>query len=226
MIKYVLFDVDDTIIDFRKSAELCFQRFSDKYGWGISGVDVCECFYSTTLPMWKEVDKGTLTGRELRRIRWPMVFKNLGLKVEGEETFEETFREGIGEAAIPIPNSKEVLEALSKKYTIGIASNAYLAQQSKRLELLDYKKYIKYYFTSMDIGTEKPHREFYEHCLREMGNPDPDSVIMIGDSPTADVQGAKNMGLKTCFFNKRGLDPTLVDADYIIDDLKELLDIL
>ncbi len=226
MIKYVLFDVDDTIIDWRKSACICFQRLSDKGGWGLSGEEIYDVFIATTKPLWEKVDRGELTGRELRKMRWPLVFKNLGLEVSGAENYEEVFREELGGCAVAIENAKEVLEELSKKYPLGIASNAYFKQQSERLELLDFKKYFTYFFTSMDIGTEKPHREFYEYCLREMGNPDPASVLMVGDSPTADVEGSKNMGFRACFFNKRGLDPECVNADYIINDLKELLDIL
>ena len=226
MIKFVLFDVDDTIIDWRKSANICFQRLSDKGGWGLSGEEIYDVFLSTTKPLWEKVDRGELTGRELRKMRWPLVFENLGLEVAGAENYEEVFREELGSCAVAIENAKEVLETLSEKYILGIASNAYFKQQNERLELLDFKKYITYFFTSMDIGTEKPHREFYKYCLNEMGDPDPASVIMIGDSPTADVEGAKNMGLKACFFNKRKLDPESVNADYIINDLKELLDIL
>ena len=226
MIKYVLLDVDDTIIDWKKSACICFQRLSQKSGWGLSGEEIYDVFISTTKPLWEKVDSGELSGRELRKMRWPLVFKNMGLEVEGAENYEEVFRKELGGCAVPIENADEVLEYLSKKYTLGIASNAYFEQQSKRLELLDFKKYFTYFFTSMDIGTEKPRREFFEHCLKEMGSPDPESVIMIGDSPTADVGGAKNAGFKACFFNKRKLDPESVNADYIINDLKELLDIL
>lgn len=226
MIKFILFDVDDTIIDWKKSAQICFQNLSDKGKWGLSGEEIYDVFLSTTKPLWEKVDKGEMTGVELRKMRWPLVLKNLGLEVEGAENYEEVFRAELSFCAVPVENAKEVLEKLSKKYPLGIASNAYMKQQSDRLTLLDFKKYFTYLFTSMDVGAEKPHREFYEHCLKEMGNPDPESVLMIGDSPTADVEGSKNAGLRACFLNKRGLDPNDVDADYIINDLKELLDIL
>ena len=78
----------------------------------------------------------------------------------------------------------------------------------------------------MDIGFEKPHREFFEYCLKQIGTDDPQSVLMIGDNPVSDVFGAKNVGLRACFFNKRGISTEQVSADYIISDLKELLDIL
>lgn len=226
MIKYVLFDVDDTIIDWKKSAHLCFQRLSDKCGWGLSGEEIYDVFISTTRPLWEKVERGELTGPELRAMRWILVFENLKLNVEGAETYEQVFREELSGAAVPVENAQEVLECLSKKYTLGIASNAYLKQQSDRLALLDYKKYFNYFFTSMELGFEKPHREFYEHCLKEMGSPDPDSVLMVGDNPIADADGAKRAGLKSCWLNRRAQSTERVSADYIITDLKELLDIL
>lgn len=226
MIKTVLFDVDDTIIDWKKSAQICFQRLSDKGGWGFNGEKIYEVFYSTTRPLWEKVERGEFTGPELRKMRWTLVFENLGLKVEGAENYEEVFREEVSNAAVSVENAKEVLEYLSEKYTLGVASNAYLKQQCDRLQLLDYKKYFSHIFTSMEIGFEKPHREFYEHCLKELGSPDPASVLMVGDNPIADADGAKKAGLRSCWLNRRGQDADGVNADYIITDLKELFDIL
>ncbi|MEN3971342.1 TIGR01459 family HAD-type hydrolase [Sphingomicrobium sp. XHP0235] len=41
----------------------------------------------------------------------------------------------------------------------------------------------------------KPHRPIYEHALKLAGNPDRDTVVMIGDNPATDMLGACRMGI-------------------------------
>jgi putative hydrolase of the HAD superfamily len=54
--------------------------------------------------------------------------------------------------------------------------------------------YVDAVFTSALTGFEKPHPEAFRHALRAFG--DPQHVWMVGDSPTADVQGAEALGLR------------------------------
>ena len=51
--------------------------------------------------------------------------------------------------------------------------------------------------------------------------------MLIGDSPSSDLQGANNYGIPCCWYNPRGLaQPDGIRIDYEIRDLPELLPIV
>ena len=54
----------------------------------------------------------------------------------------------------------------------------------------------------MDIGYDKPDIRFYQEALRRAGLK-PGEVLMIGDSMTTDIEGAKNAGMHALFFDRR-----------------------
>ena len=226
MITTVLFDVDDTLIDWKKSAIICFESLFADINPDLSGKEIYTAFAAASAPLWEKVDRGEMTGNDLRKIRWNHVFAKLNIDRNDGESFEQEFRCHLAKAAVPIDGAEEILRYLAPKYTIGVASNAYFAQQNARLELLDFKKYLKHIFTSQEIGYEKPNVKFFEHCLKELGNPLPESVLMVGDNVLADVEGAKKAGFKTCWLNRDGKSTEGVPFDYHISSLKELMDIL
>ena len=45
----------------------------------------------------------------------------------------------------------------------------------------------------------KPNPPMFEHALKLAGNPDPSSVVMVGDGPHTDMLGAKNIGVDGVF---------------------------
>ena len=96
-------------------------------------------------------------------------------------------------------------------------------------------------FISEDIGAEKPAKEFFDKafadidawydqknnsldCVDKLKN---EEVIIIGDSLTSDIKGANNAGIKSCWYNPKGLvNDKDVNIDFEIKDLHEIFDIL
>ena len=77
------------------------------------------------------------------------------------------------------------------------------------------------------MGALKPAKDFFDGCLKEMGNITPDEIIMIGDSLTADIIGGKEYGLKTIWFNPNKLPiPKDLTPDHTVNSLLEIKQIL
>lgn len=51
------------------------------------------------------------------------------------------------------------------------------------------------------------------------------SILMVGDSPTSDIIGAKNAGIDSCFYQHNKV-VTCNNATYTISDIAQLLDIV
>ena len=71
----------------------------------------------------------------------------------------------------------------------------------------------------------KPSASFFEACLAALAPLRSEKVLMIGDSLTADIAGAKSCGIRTCWY-RHGSDKDGSIADYCVADLREICGIL
>jgi HAD superfamily hydrolase (TIGR01549 family) len=123
-----------------------------------------------------------------------------------------------------VPGVKEMLETLSKKYTLAVVANAITTVSRLALEKHDLAKYFKYIVLSRDLGVRKPDQEIFIYALRSMwvkGN----ETLHVGDSLQEDVQGAKNAGIKTVWI-KGNQEQTNTQPDYTITKITELPSLL
>ncbi len=225
MIKAVLIDVDNTLLDFNKCADesmlWCAEQFGITFPEGYLDV-----FFSVNDPLWEKIEKGELTREGLYEIRWNMIFEKLGIVADGPE-FEELFRERIKSSAVPVDGALDLIKYLSEKYTLCVASNTLLSQQKMRLEKAGMDKYVEKYFTSEKIGYPKPSKEFFKACFDWFDGIKKEEIIFIGDSITADINGADSFGFKTCWYNHNSLPMSACEnADYKVNRLCEIIGIV
>lgn len=74
-------------------------------------------------------------------------------------------------------------------------------------------------------GYDKPRRELFEIALKRAGYPK--ECVMIGDNPTADIWGARQVGMATILVHKSAdecMDDTL--PDFACETLAEIVNIL
>ena len=78
-----------------------------------------------------------------------------------------------------------------------------------------------------EIGHSKPHRGYFEYVHTQLNAPNHEEVIVIGDSLTADIEGALAFGYHTCWYNPE-MDPCTLGQDphFTISHLEELEAIL
>ncbi len=83
------------------------------------------------------------------------------------------------------------------------------------------ESYFQHVVLSDQVGTNKPHPEIFSVALQK-ANAQPNEVLMIGDSWTSDIVGAKNSGIDQMWFNPHGASLGEFSPTYVI---KHLLDI-
>jgi putative hydrolase of the HAD superfamily len=123
-----------------------------------------------------------------------------------------------------IPFMEDALKIISPKYICCIASNAGHSDSAlmhKALKRVRADKYFHYFFTSKDLGYEKPDPRFFRKIAEEI-KIDPSECVMIGNIYEKDISGAKAVGMKTVFFNEKHSAGDFPDADKIIYSMKDL----
>lgn len=223
MIKTVFIDIDDTLLDFKACAKWAiieaFQSCSLEYH---------ESYYDIFLEendnLWQMVEQGCLGIEELHRRRWCCIFSRLNVDYDGHY-FEQLFVNNLCRSYITVEGAEDILRYLSERYAVYAASNAIYQEQVERLTLAGLMPYLKGVFTSELAGVAKPDRKFFDYCC-EQSQSVVEECVMIGDSLSSDVLGAKQAGIKMIWFKQ---DSRNVPADFegeIVYSLAEIKNIL
>lgn len=237
MIKAVLLDIDNTLFSFDGYVQYSMKHGFEKYGLRPFEDWMPSVFHRINNELWGRIEKGTLTFEELGQIRWNLVFRELDIEFDGV-AFEQYFRKELVWSAIPEEGAIDLVKYLSSRYILGIASNGPYAQQVNRLKIAGILDDFQYIFVSEKIGASKPAKDFFQSCFEEMnrqsGKTDrkkeiirPEEVMIIGDSMSSDMAGGIGFGMKTCFYNRKGITlPVNSGVDYVVKKLEEIENIL
>ncbi|MBU2638337.1 MAG: HAD-IA family hydrolase [Nanoarchaeota archaeon] len=120
-----------------------------------------------------------------------------------------------------IPTLKQL-----KKYKLGIISDAPKLKLYQRLEAMKITNYFDVIIGYEDTKRAKPSRLPFKKALKALKVP-PNEALYIGDWPDKDIKGAKSLGMTTVFarygYLKQGKP---VYADYKAMHFKDLIKIL
>ncbi len=224
-IKAILLDIDNTILDFNKSAEKAIEIAFKKFGLDFNN-NTINVFIEQNDMLWHRIEKGELTRQELHKIRFNTIFNALGISGDGEKV-ETEFRNALYNIAEPVDDALDLVKYLSSKYKVYSASNAIYNQQINRLKIAGMHKYFSGFFVSEIIGHQKPSKEFFDYCFNNLKDVKIDQTIMIGDSLTADILGAKNYGIKCIWFNRQtNKNEIEITPDFTVEKLEQIKNIL
>jgi len=225
MIKAILFDIDNTLLDFDKCSKSSILLACKKHNVPYSD-ELFRIFRKTTDIMFRQIEDGEISREDLRRTRWKVVFDALNIQGIDPVLFEDDFRVWLVDSFEEVDGATEIVKYLSTKYDLYCASNAPAGQQEHRMELAGLKKYFKNIFVSGNIGFYKPNKDFFDYCFSTFDNLKKDEVLMCGDDIHADMKGAISYGLPTCFYNKYKKEIIDCNPTYTITSLLELKNIL
>ena len=225
MLKTIFFDLDDTLLDFTRSEAAALKRVLTEIGAPTSNA-VLHRYHIINASQWKLLEKGELTRDEVLIRRFALLFDELGLRYSAESVcmqYEEYLKEGHW----LLPGVPELLDILAPRYDLYIVSNGSTAVQNCRLDASGLRPWFREIFISEEIGFDKPSVNFFTACFAAIPDFSKETALIVGDSLTADIQGGRDAGLRTCWFNPAGKSPKGgIQPDYEIAALEELPDLL
>ena len=221
MIRFVLLDLDDTILDFHKAEAIALS--GTLQALGIEPTPERIALYSRiNAAQWRRLEAGELTRAEVLTTRFHLFFEEIGVMRSCDETQRE-YEARLSQGHYFVDGAVEMLQALSREYELYLVSNGNLRVQEGRLKSAEIAQYFQNIFISEQIGADKPSSLFFERCFARIPEFSRAQAIIVGDSPTSDIQGGINAGIRTCWFNPRNLAPSAEHpADHEIHTLYEL----
>lgn len=205
--KYVLFDLDGTLIDTNKLI-----------------IDSFKHTYKTHLNM--DVEENEI----IKYFGEPLITTLRRYSSDNADELFKTyidFNESNHDSRVTLCcNIKECLEALRDKgIKLAVVTSKRAKLANRGLELLDIKQYFKVIVTADDTGEHKPNPAPVLKALELLGA-EPEEALMVGDS-VFDILCAHNAGVAAALVNWRAAEDYLYEEkpDFVVNDAMELVDL-
>jgi 2-haloacid dehalogenase len=222
---WLLFDADDTLFDYRQAETSALQKSLAHYGLDYQPAYLT-AYQKFNQDLWKQLEQGLVTQDVLRVRRFEQLFSTFQLSCPAE-AFSLTYLDNLAESSQLTESAEMVVRTLRPRYRIAILTNGLKQVQRRRFAISTLRDCIDAIVISEEVGSAKPHPEYYDAAFAAMGNPPRAEALMIGDSLTSDIQGGIGYGIDTCWFNPHGLPrPAGLQITYEIHSLPELLPLL
>jgi len=219
--KFLLFDLDNTLLDFHKSEKESLSLLYSENGIVMSE-DMYKSYYDINVKLWEDCEKGLVSLDEVLNTRFSIALRKHGIEVDGK-VWEMRYREYLDTIVFLMENALEVIDTLSKNHRLFIITNGVKSTQTKRLTDSNLLQYFENIFISGDIGYQKPAVEYFDYVAKNIEGFDKKKALVIGDRISSDIQGGINAGIDTCLFTNEEVDDI---ATYRIRNLKELYEVL
>ena len=227
-----LFDLDQTLLNFHASEYKALGIVLNANGLSFSD-DIYNKFKVCNKSLWLELEKQTITRTELFIKRFNYVLELAGGDISKLDALKinNDFINTMAVNGVLMDGALEFVKKLKDEIEgcrIYIITNGATVNAKGRIESTGLNNYIDGLFVSEDMGVSKPAPEYFDIVLSKIGAPK-ESCVVIGDSLSSDMLGAKNAGLTSVWFMPTGdIDAAMkeYDIDYSARDFEELLSIL
>lgn len=217
----LLFDLDNTLLDFDMAEAIALKKTLREFGLE-PGDEIVERYHQINKRHWEMLEDGLLTRAQVLVGRYEVLFREFGIEQSGGPV-AKCYEQHLSEGHHFLPGAEALLDELYGEYDMYIVSNGSAVVQEGRLKSSGIGRYFKDIFISELVGFDKPSLSFFEACFARIPGFDRDRAIIIGDSLTSDIRGGINCGIKTCWFNPKGLVPRAdIVPDYTVDSLDKL----
>ena len=225
--KYLLLDMDMTLLNFKKSEKYAFKEIMDSLGLTYTEDDYVR-YSHTNDEFWKRLEKGLINRQQLLDGRFSEFAEEWGAD---PVRLNEMFINNLAKRSDWLPGAENFLKALhdSKKYPVYIATNGPVFAVMGRINASGLAQYADGIFISEALGASKPNPAFFEKIFEKVGDHDVSNYLMIGDRLSSDIKGANNIGMDCVLFAHDGNLPEDLrgcKADYFAGSYKELQDLL
>ncbi len=224
----VLFDADNTLLNFDKDENCALRKTMELYDVPITEENI-STYVKINQGMWKALERGELTKPELKRTRFRKFFDAINFETD-RDTFEinEKYLSLLGEGGNTLDGAVDLCRELKDEgYDLYIVTNGIEKTQKNRLTKSGLISYFTEIFVSETIGHQKPKKEYFDYVLSHIKETDKEKIILVGDSLTSDIKGAMNAELKSVWLNLKGQElPEEYKPDYVINDVREVREII
>jgi len=206
----LLFDLDDTLIDFiaaeSKALLYLHQKFYTKFEFDLFK----KTYQGINNQLWARVGNSVnhLYPGDVRFERFIQLNQELAVDISHLE-IAESFEQYLGISTEWLPGIREAIELFhTNGYKLGIVTNGLTSVQYLKYNHHMLHKYFDCFIVSDEVGITKPNKEIFSLAFEALGllADDLQQTLFVGDSLASDGHGAKNAGVDFAFINHKRID--------------------
>lgn len=229
--KAIFLDWDDTIGDWTTAEHQALQDIYVHYQLNRlypTFEDYLNAYKPYNLELWGRYGRGEITKEwlHLQRFLRPLLIND----ANGENDKMVKLAHEIGAEFLRLtnkyfclmPDAEKVVKYLAGRYPLTIISNGFKEVQYYKFEHSGLAKYFTHTIISEEVGINKPQPEIFRIALERNGITAAEA-LMIGDSYTSDIAGAKAADIDQLWIYEGETDET---ATYIVPKITDIMKIL
>lgn len=210
MYDIILFDLDDTLLDFSGSEELSLKDIHQQFYSAVDLNTFENGYKDINTALWARVGSvhNPLKPGDVKLMRFEQLNSLLGCHVDPTK-IAQVYEESLGENAHWYPGAKSVIDFLHQKgHVLGIVTNGLVSVQTRKYERHNLGNWFDCYIISDAVGYAKPQRGIFDCAIQEISlkrnqSLESSSMLMVGDTLSSDGHGAKQFGIDFCFINHK-----------------------
>ncbi len=198
----VLFDLDHTLLDSDTSERLAYE--STLVAAGVrEPAALFPLYQRINRAMWADVEAGRMHPEDVRVRRFEAFNTEAGIDAD-PVTMAEQFIDGLGGNGELYPGALSMLSSVREHARLGLLTNGISQVQRTRITRLELEEIFSAIVVSSEVNVAKPAPEIFATAFEMLGDPQPGTALMVGDSLTSDVAGALAYGIDACWYNPSG----------------------
>lgn len=219
-IETILFDLDDTLLNGKKSARIYARKFADSYKDNLN-------YYVSDEQI---EDILQLKGKNFmsRERLFITLYQNYPWIVKPTlPEILEFWAENYPKSSVLYDGLDEILQTIIEKgIKIAVVTNGPSAFQNAKIDQLGLRKYVKEFIISEEVGFKKPEPEIYQIAMKKL-MAKTQTTLFVGDNPNTDILGAFRLGLKTAWMaNDYIWEEKSFEPDYTLNSVYQLQKII
>lgn len=224
--RYLLFDLDHTLLDFDASESLALEAFCQAHGLACQESTLA-AYRSHNKALWSQLEQGLLTKEELVARRLKEFFKPHLDQAHGP-SLDDYYRDQLIANSKAFEGASDLLADLKQAgYGLIAATNGVSDTQRSRLAKAGWLEYFDHLAISEEIGVAKPDPAFYLAICSMTGVDDTRAYLMIGDRLQSDMLGAHQAGIDSLWYNPhQAAAPADLPLTYQVQDYSGIREIL
>lgn len=224
--KYLLFDIDNTLMDFSAGEKAALYQTFEELGSPLSDEEH-QAYLAINAGAWSRFEQGLLDSKTVQRVRFEQFLEYRRQDPARAQAVNDHYVENLGKQAVVMDGALEMLRHVKERYRLAVVTNGLHLVQRARLDRSGFLPLLDGVFISQEMGVQKPTKAYFDAVFAAFGSGDPRHYLIIGDSLSADIQGGINAGIDTCWFRPAGMEPRAdIVPTYTVRGYDELLALL
>ena len=239
--KAIFLDWDDTIGDWSGAEHKALRDIYANYHLEVlyaTAEDYIAAYKPYNLELWGMYGRGEVTKEWLHFQRFYKPIERLqdATLQDGKAYSLEEMAHKMGDEFLRLtnkyfclmPDAERVVKYLAAKYPLTIISNGFKEVQYYKFEHSGLDPYFTHRLISEEVEINKPQPGIFEIALERNGIT-ADEAIMIGDSYSSDIAGAKAAGIDQIWITSEGVKELTdegLTATYIVPKITDVMKIV